>query len=117
MVWRGWSGAIWWRAILWINYWLSRYKFSGWSRNCFWGLGILAGLRHGARVRWLLIVLFCVGGCKKPGDDSVPTMPVPSPKTIKAWEPTEAQPKLPSIKLFVGGVELTAEQCRTERQI
>ena len=47
----------------------------------------------------------------------MPTMPVPSPETIKPWEPTEAQSKLPTIKLFVGTVELAAEQCQTERQI
>ena len=68
-------------------------------------------------MRWLLIILFCGGGCKKPGDDSVPVTPVPQAETIKPWEPTKAQPKLATIKLFVGTVELEAEQCRTERQI
>ena len=64
-----------------------------------------------------MVVLFCGVGCKEPEGDSVPARPVPAPETIQPWEPTEAQPKLPTIKLFVGTVELAAEQCRTERQI
>ena len=68
-------------------------------------------------MRLLLMVLICGGGCKKLGDDSVSVPPVPSPEMIKPWEPTEAQSKLPTIKLFVGTVELAAEQCQTERQI
>ena len=83
----------------------------------FWGLGIPEALRHDSHVRWLMVVLFCGVGCKEPEGDSVPARPVPAPETIQPWEPTEAQPKLPTIKLFVGTVELAAEQCRTERQI
>ena len=64
-----------------------------------------------------MVGLFCGVGCQEPEGDFVPARPVPAPETTQPWEPTEAQPKLPTIKLFVGTVELAAEQCRTERQI
>ena len=46
--------------------------------------------------------------------------PIPEPPEVipaKPWEPTEVQPKLPTLKMFVGTVELEVEQALTERQI
>ena len=68
-------------------------------------------------VRFLYIILVTLAGCKEPVV-SPPDPPLTGESTPpKAWEPTKAQPKLPTLKMFVGTVELQVEQARTERQI
>jgi|TARA_B100001971_G_C18112338_1_gene494887 uncharacterized membrane protein (UPF0127 family) len=68
-------------------------------------------------VRFLCIILVALAGCKEPviKPPDPPTTGGSSP--AKPWEPTEAQPKLATLKMFAGTVELQVEQARTERQI
>ena len=75
-------------------------------------------------VRFLCIILVALAGCKEPEislPDPTLELPVAPPNgsssTYKTWEPTEGQPKLPTLKMFVGTVELQVEQARTEKQI
>lgn len=75
-------------------------------------------------VRFLCIIVVALAGCKEPvvsPPDPVSSLPVPpsagGSSTSKTWEPTEVQPKLPTLKMFVGTVELQVEQARTEKQI
>ncbi len=57
-------------------------------------------------------------GCQKP-----PSPPAPASATADAQpviqlnEPTEAQPKLQTVKLYVGSEQMDAELCATPRQI
>ena len=68
-------------------------------------------------VRYLCIILVALAGCKeqviKPPEPPLSGKVPPA----KSWEPTEVQPKLATLKMFVGTVELQVEQARTERQI
>jgi uncharacterized protein len=50
-------------------------------------------------------------GCHKPA-----TPPVSAAPVITHAEPTEAQPKLPTIKLYLGPEQMDAEMCVTSRQ-
>jgi uncharacterized membrane protein (UPF0127 family) len=47
--------------------------------------------------------------------------PIPAPTTQSAppaeWQPTEAQPRLPAIELWVGPAQITAEIASTSREI
>src|SRR6185437_14621603 len=43
--------------------------------------------------------------------------PVVAEPAINLSEPTEAQPKLPTVKLYVGAEQMDAELCRTAIQI
>ena len=55
-------------------------------------------------------------GCGKP--QPVPPVGQPvAPGPVRPWEPSRAQGRLATVKLFVGTVAVQAEQCRTERQI
>lgn len=58
----------------------------------------------------LAAVVFC------PGCDSQPTPPPPGANLLAA-EPTAAQPRLPTIKLWVGPAEITAEIAANPRAI
>jgi len=62
-------------------------------------------------------MLLGLAACEKPvatpPQSSNPPVQVPG----KPWEPTKVQPKLPTLKMFVGTVELQVEQALTERQI
>ena len=51
-------------------------------------------------------------GCQKPA--AAP--PVAAAPAIDFSEPTEAQPKLPTVKLYVGAEQMDAEMCLTPRQ-
>jgi uncharacterized protein len=55
----------------------------------------------------LLCVLVLLAGCQKPADQAPATPPVVDD------EPTQAQPKLPTIKLYIGPVVLDAEMAVT----
>jgi uncharacterized membrane protein (UPF0127 family) len=57
--------------------------------------------------------LFIFTGCQKP---SSPPVAAVDP-TNNVWEPAEAQPKLPTVKLYVGAEQMDAEMCATPRQI
>lgn len=67
-----------------------------------------------------LFALLLLAGCQR--QEAAPP-PVPMPKTnapspsIPGWPPTKAQPKLQTMKLFVGPETITAELCLTEVQV
>jgi uncharacterized membrane protein (UPF0127 family) len=70
-------------------------------------------LRQTVRVKWrnLLALLFAaalLAGCKKAE---------PAAASPKEWEPTQAQPKLPTVKLYLGAETLDAEQALTGGEI
>jgi hypothetical protein len=68
-------------------------------------------------VRFLFVIILGLAGCEKP---VAPPPRLPKPLEIvpaKPWKPTKVQPKLPTLKMFVGTVELQVEQALTERQI
>ncbi|HXT11846.1 MAG TPA: DUF192 domain-containing protein [Candidatus Angelobacter sp.] len=65
----------------------------------FWVAGMLAG------------GLFICAGCQK----STPPPPAAT-VTIDLNEPTEAQPKLPTVKLYLGAQQMDAEMCTTPRE-
>ncbi len=60
---------------------------------------------------WILALLWAVigGGCSKPSGS-------PAPVALDPMEPTRAQPKLSTIKLYVGVQEMTAELALTPLQ-
>ena len=60
-----------------------------------------------ASVATLLAALFIFSGCDKPAAEISPA-PV-----IGHREPTEAQPKLPTVKLWIGPEQMDAEMCVT----
>jgi len=63
--------------------------------------------------------LFALAGCQKPDASSPPPAPaagVAAPVNDFS-EPTEAQPKLPTVKLYVGPEQMDAELCATPRQV
>ncbi len=64
-------------------------------------------------MRFIPVIILLLG-CNQQTPADKPA-PVPAPPV--AGGITEAQPKLPTIKLFVGAVELMAEQALTDRQI
>jgi uncharacterized protein len=75
-------------------------------------------------VALLPAALFVFAGCQKPAAatdpvaSSAPTnSAAPASSAPVPWEPTEAQPKLPTVKLYVGAEEMPAELCATPRQI
>jgi len=68
-------------------------------------------------VRFLIAIILGLAGCEKTVES-----PPRLPKTLEAapakpWKPIKVQPKLPTLKMFVGTVELQVEQALTERQI
>ena len=58
---------------------------------------------------WLLPVVALLAGCKKSGD-------VALPPSIEDRLPTRAQPKLPTIKIYLGAEQLDAELAHTAEQ-
>jgi len=82
------------------------------TSNQFPRLGISARLLQSSRVRIYLLTLVLTFGCSKPS-----LAPLPAPAVAYASDITEAQPKLATIKLFVGAVEMEVEQALTQRQI
>jgi uncharacterized membrane protein (UPF0127 family) len=64
----------------------------------------------------MLVASVCVfAGCEKPAA-SIPA-PESSSSMVDMSEPTEEQPKLPTVKLYVGAEQMDAELCATPRQI
>jgi uncharacterized membrane protein (UPF0127 family) len=62
---------------------------------------------------WILTMLLAGalwGGCSKPAQSATPT-------AVNPDEPTQAQPKLQTMKLWLGPEELAAELALTDRQI
>jgi len=55
------------------------------------------------------VLMGLVCGCGKPAS--------PPPPNFLPPEPTQAQPRLPAIKLFVGPAEITAEIASSAREI
>ena len=68
-------------------------------------------------MRFFCVILFGLTGCEEPA--AAPPQSAAPPQKIPAgpWKPTKVQPKLPTLKMFVGTVELQVEQALTERQI
>jgi hypothetical protein len=60
--------------------------------------------------------LFVFAGCEKPVA-SAPASDTNASAMIDLSEPTEAQPKLSTVKLYVGAEQMDAELCVTARQI
>jgi len=60
----------------------------------------------------MIFMVILLGACEQPPPVANGTKLPADPDGI-----TQAQPKLPSIKLFVGAVEMEAEQALTDRQI
>lgn len=64
-----------------------------------------------APVIMLLAGSFILAGCEKP-----PT-PISPEGIISFAEPTQAQPKLPTVKLYIGAEQMDAEMCVTGLQV
>ena len=60
----------------------------------------------------LLFAAALLAGCKNSRDATPP----PPPPSAQIPEATEAQPKLPTVKLYLGAETLDAEQALTERE-
>ena len=75
---------------------------------------------HAAWMRFLgVFSLVMSAGCEKQPVAKPPPLPSPTKAvySIPPAEPTQAQPKLPTIKMYVGTVEMKVEQALTEIQI
>ena len=75
---------------------------------------------HAAWMHFLVVFLLVItAGCEK--QPVAKPLPLPSPTNgisqTPPAEPTKAQPKLPTIKMYVGTVEMKVEQALTEVQI
>ena len=58
----------------------------------------------------LVLAMFLAAGCKK-------AAPPPAPSGNGPWEPTQAQPTLPQLKIFLGAETLNAELATTAREV
>ena len=60
-------------------------------------------------------------GCEKPAQAPLPAASIISTNSTAStnapWEPSEAQPKLPSVKLYVGTEQMDAELCSAPREV
>jgi uncharacterized protein len=67
-------------------------------------------------VALLPVSLLISAGCQKP---AAPTTSAASTNAVVStpWVPNEAQPKLPTVKLYVGAEQMEAELCSTPREI
>jgi uncharacterized membrane protein (UPF0127 family) len=62
----------------------------------------------------MLVTSLCVlAGCQKP---ATPAAPATTTVTLGLSEPTEAQPKLPTVKIYLGAEQMDAEMCTTPLQ-
>jgi hypothetical protein len=66
--------------------------------------------------------LFIFAGCQKPAASVTPDAATSAATNSTAaepapWEPTEAQAKLPTVKLYVGAEQMDAELCSTPREV
>ena len=83
-------------------------------------LANLLPVSHAVRMRFLAFFLVVMGaGCEKQPVAKPPLLPSPTNavSSIPPAEPTRAQPKLPTIKMYVGTMEMEVEQALTEIQI
>ncbi len=74
---------------------------------------------HAARMRFLAVfLLVMVAGCEKGSSTKPPSLPLLTNAVPEILvEPSQAQQKLPAIKMYVGTVEIEVEQALTEIQI
>ena len=75
---------------------------------------------HAAWMRFLAVFFVVItAGCEKQPVAKPPPLPSPTNavSSIPPAEPARAQPKLPTIKMYVGTVEMEVEQALTEMQI
>jgi len=87
-------------------------------------LKIAAGRGNLCGMKWfsfLLIAVAFAAGCEKkavpPANNSATSAASSASVAPKVWEPTEAQPKLRTMKLWVGTAEITAELALQPREI
>jgi hypothetical protein len=65
----------------------------------------------------ILLACFAIFvGCQKPAQTPPPPPPSTSAGGIDISEPTAAQPKLPTVKLWLGPEQMDAEMCTTPRE-
>jgi len=65
----------------------------------------------------LLVAAPCLlAGCDKSAGSPPPATNAVASSAVDLSEPTEAQPKLPTVKLYVGAEQMDAELCATMRQ-
>src|SRR6185436_8683677 len=66
-------------------------------------------------MRWCsaMAVVLLLAACNKP----TPVVPLPSANAATRWVPTQANPRLPTVKLWLGARELDAELCITPEQM
>jgi uncharacterized membrane protein (UPF0127 family) len=67
------------------------------------------GFVKAKKILALVLVGVLLAGCKKTETTAAP----PSPEN---WQPTQAQPKLPTMKIYLGAQTLDAELALTERE-
>ena len=83
-------------------------------------LANLLPVQHAVQMRFLAVFLVVItAGCEKQPVAKPPPLPSPTKavSSIPPAEPTQAQPKLPTIKMYVGTVEMEVEQALKEIQI
>lgn len=69
------------------------------------------------KLSWVGMLMACLlvfAGCQKP---AAPTATATTNPVVDFSEPQEAQPKLPTVKLWLGPEQMDAEMCVTPRQI
>ena len=92
------------------------------SKYVAFTLGFGECLGHSAPVRWFCahfgLILGVLAGCQdRKGTPMAPSVPVSPAVPVQPWEPTEAQGRLATVKMFVGTVEVVAEQALKDREI
>ena len=83
-------------------------------------LANLLPVQHAVQMRFLAVFFVVItAGCEKQPVAKPPPLPSPTNavSSIPPAEPARAQPKLPTIKMYVGTVEMEVEQALTEIQI
>jgi len=60
-------------------------------------------------IQWVLLMFLALAGCSKPPAS-------PPPAAVEESGPTHAQPKLPTIQLWLGPEQITAEMALTREQ-
>ena len=65
------------------------------------------------------VLVLLAAGCGKHPVDQPPPLPLPTNfvAQVPSGVPTQVQPKLPTIRMFVGTVPMEVEQALTEKQI
>ena len=69
-------------------------------------------------VALLPAAMFIFAGCQKPAASDASTASTATAGSASSTsDPTEAQPKLPTVKLYVGAEQMDAEMCSTPREV